>query len=69
MASWRIIKEKQTAEGKIRILGLPAQSKNKKYIVDKLYNGISFYIGHTDTLAQANKIYNTISQQKENKRK
>lgn len=61
MASWRIIKEKQTNNGKIRIIGLPAQNKNKKYLIDKLYNGISYNIANTDTLAQANKIYNTIS--------
>ena len=60
MATWRIIKEKQTNNGKIRLIGLPAQSKNKKYIIDKLYNGISYNIASTDTLAQANKIYNTI---------
>lgn len=60
MASWRIIKEKQTNNGKIRIIGLPAQNKNKKYLIDKLYNGISYNIANTDTLAQANKIYNTL---------
>ena len=61
MASWRIIKKKQTNNGKIRIIGLPAQNKNKKYLIDKLYNGITYNIANTDTLAQANKIYNTIS--------
>lgn len=61
MASWRIIKQKQTNNGKIRVIGLSTQNKDKKYMIDRLYNGISYYIANTDTLAQANKIYNTIS--------
>lgn len=61
MASWRIIKEKKTNNGKVRIIRLPTQNKNRKYLIDRLYNNISYNIANTDTLAQANKIYNTIS--------
>ena len=60
MASWRIIKQKHTNNGLIRVIGLP-KYYIKKYIFDKIHNGISTEITQTDTLVQANKIYNTIS--------